>query len=106
MIREKDKCVYIPAPKELTADDMREILRRAGAHVWCENAEAVVYATSDLAAVHIGGARRVTVKFPRSCPLVTELFGGAEYRSTQKVTIDANGPLTLLFRYGGGDGEQ
>ena len=32
-IQENGKCVYIPAPKKLTADDMREILRRAGAHV-------------------------------------------------------------------------
>lgn len=99
-IRWKDKCVYIPAPKQLTAAEMREILCRAGAHVWCGNAEAIVYANSDLAAVHIGAARRVTVKFPRFCQLITELFGGAEYRCTQEVTVDADGPVTLLFHYG------
>ena len=98
-IRAEGKSVYIPAPKKLTADDMREILRRAGAHVWCENAEAIVYANSDLAAVHIGGARKVTVKFPRICRHITELFGGKDYCNTREITLDAAEPVTFLFHY-------
>ena len=98
-IREDGKSIYIPAPKKLTADDMREILRRAGAHVWCENAEAIVYASSDLTAVHIGSARNATVKFPRIFPHITELFSGREYSNKQEITINADGPVTLLFQH-------
>ena len=84
---------------DLTADDMREILRRAGAHVWCENAEAIVYASSDLTAVHIGSARKVTVKFPRVCQHIKELFSGKEYSNTQEIAVNAEGPVTLLFQH-------
>ena len=96
-IREAGKTVYIPAPKLLTGEEMREILRRAGAHVWSED-EAIVYAASDLVAVHIGGARRVTVKLPRTCAIVTELFGGEVYKNTDTLVLETTGPETRLFR--------
>ena len=96
-IHEAGKTVYIPAPKLLTPEEMREILRRAGAHVWTED-EAIVYAASDLVAVHIGGARRVTVKLPRSCAKVTELFSGEVYRDTDMLVLETQGPETRLFR--------
>ncbi len=98
-IRENGKTIYIPAPKLLTGEAMRDILRRAGAHVWSEDG-AIVYASSDLASVHTAGTRRVTVKFPRTCRHITELFGGAEYCDTDEITLDAGEPMTLLFRYG------
>ena len=97
-VREDGKTVYIPAPKQLTGEAMRGILRRAGAHVWSEDG-AIVYAASDLAAGHSAGTRRVTVKFPKVCGRITELFGGAEYRDTDEITLEAGGPVTLLFRY-------
>ena len=98
-ICENGKTVYIPAPKLLTGEEMREILRRAGAHVWSEDG-AIVYAASDLASVHSAGTRSVTVKFPRTYRNITELFGGAEYRDTDTITLDVGEPITLLFRYG------
>ena len=76
---------------------MREILRRAGAHVWSED-EAIVYAASDLVAIHIGGARLVTLKLPRTCTKITELFGGEVYQNTDTLALETSGPETRLFR--------
>ena len=97
-VRENGKCVYIPAPKQLAGAEMRGILRRAGAHIWTEDG-AIVYATSDLAAVHGAGTRDVAVRFPGTCRRIVELFGGAEYRGTDEIGLPAGEPVTLLFRY-------
>ena len=82
----------------MTGAEMRGILRRAGAHIWTADG-AIVYAASDLAAVHSAGTRDVTVKFPGTCRRVTELFGGAEYCDTDEIVLPAGEPVTLLFRY-------
>ena len=49
--------------------------------------------------IHIAEAQSVTLKFPRKCSSITELFSGRKYSDTDHIGITADGPETLLFRY-------
>ncbi len=91
--------VYVHEPKELNGDDMRKVLKQAGAHCWCDK-PVPVYANARLAAIHIGRADTIELKFPKKCTLITELFSGRTYENTDRIVIETDGPDTLLFRYG------
>jgi len=59
-----------------------------------------VYANARLLAIHIGQAGKAALKLPAKCERIDELFRGNTYRNTDYIELEANGPETLLFRYG------
>ena len=90
--------VFMPDPGAVTGEDMRRIAGYARVHCWCGEPHPV-YANSELVMIHIAEAQSVTLKFPRKCSSITELFSGRKYSDTDHIGITADGPETLLFRY-------
>ncbi|MCP4645323.1 MAG: hypothetical protein GY851_33075 [bacterium] len=88
--------VFAPQPN-LSAGSLRDLARRADAHVYCDGLEPL-YASHNLLALHSldGGTRTFTL--PRPCACVTELFTNrlVAWDATEFTdTIDA--PGTVLY---------
>lgn len=83
----------VPLPPEF----LRACARYAGCHIWGER-NAVVYAATDMVALHTGGAGSYELLLPRPA-VVTDLIGNERTsRAVARITIDAPGPVTRIFR--------
>jgi len=86
--------VAMPLPSNL----LRELARRGGCHVWCEE-DDVVLASETLAAVHSVKPGPRTLKLP-SRRMVWDLLSGKPLGETDTIDMDITPPETRAFYFG------
>lgn len=88
--------VFVPAVP-IPPEFLRACARYAGCHVWSER-NAVVYASGNLAALHVGGVGEYVLRLPQPA-VATDLTNGERTDGpVESIILDATGPTTRIFR--------
>lgn len=90
--------VYVADPDDLNAENMHEIAKDAGVHIYSSKRRPV-FANNRLLAVHTGEAETLTLTFAKKCRKIVELYTEKVYANTQSIELTTDGPKTFLFRY-------
>ena len=91
---EGGRTVCLPAPPE--ADGLRDLFRRAGAHIWLDSDDTVGVGR-DTVMVHAASDGEKTVRLPRAVDL-EDAFGGVTRRSVTELTIPMKRGETSVWR--------
>jgi len=89
--------VAMPLPSNL----LRELARRGGCHVWCEE-DDVVMASESLAALHSVKPGPRTLKLPSKRP-IWDLLSGEKLGETDTIEMEITAPETRAFYFGDDD---
>lgn len=82
--RDGARSVFLPLPP--TADELREVFRAAGAHVWTEGDDPIA-AGRGFVTVHAASSGEKRIHLPGACD-VTEVFGAAPPRTAANEIVE------------------
>ena len=87
---------FIRNPDLLVAKDIKDLAKKAGVHIYCDD-ELPVYANNRFVAVHCKEAQEIKLTLPSGYAFRKELYTNKEYNNTSQITWQTQGPDTLLF---------
>ena len=90
----------VASDPRLSSEMLREIAREAGVHIYSDTGETL-YASHRYVALHSAGGGPRTIRLPRTCETVAELFSGRVVGRDLSVIEDTlDSPSTMLYDLG------
>jgi len=88
---------YIHNPMELSVEDLQELAKSAGVHIYTDH-QVPIFANNKFLAIHTAEPLEATIKLPKQYKRVKNLFTNQdEANETDSFTISLEGPDTALF---------
>ncbi len=89
--------IYVHDPLELTPAKLKELAAEAGVNIYCD-AETPVYANGKLLAVHVAKGGAMSIRLPKRCSKVVELYSGETVaEDAASFSFEFESPDTRLF---------